>query len=302
VECIHEITLRCGRRDVRRGGLAGQFTIVDEQLDHVGAGHIRDEAGLRRVGIRDDRSAAFRCGDEPPQVEQGQGIIPIGVVATEPIEPHFVPHPDRLIVTSAAYRQASRHRADFAEIDADNRYLWRMNRRRLDAESVRDSVLQIAHTLDTTMGGPSVKQFIQSAGVHVTPNADYVNYDADHPDNHRRSVYRFLLRTVPDPFMEVLDCPDSSQLTPQRTESVTPLQALAMLNGRFMIAQSEHIAQRSRSSNNDLDAQCDFAFRAILGRIPNGEEARTVRAYAKKHGLSNACRYLLNSNEFIFVD
>ena len=65
----------------------------------------------------------------------------------------------RLMVTSAVYRQLSRENAEYAKIDADNRYLWRMNRLRLDAESIRDSVLYIAGKLDLTMGGPSVEHF-----------------------------------------------------------------------------------------------------------------------------------------------
>src|SRR5262249_25084264 len=90
----------------------------------------------------------------------------------------------RLIVTSAAYRQASQPSplggeggVRGAAIDADNRYLWRMNRGRLDAESIHDALLQASGKLLPIMGGPSVKQFIQSPGIHVTPNVDYLNFD-----------------------------------------------------------------------------------------------------------------------------
>ncbi len=166
----------------------------------------------------------------------------------------------RLIVTSAVYRQSSVDRSlrernplaeragrkDASHIDADNRFLWRMNRQRLDAESVRDAVLAVSGTLDRAMGGPSVKQFIQSPGVHVTPNVDYTKFDVDDPANYRRSVYRFVFRTLPDPFMDALDCPDASQWTPQRNASVTALQALAMLNDKFIVRQSEHVAARRR--------------------------------------------------------
>ncbi len=88
----------------------------------------------------------------------------------------------RLIVTSAVYRQASRHDVKAAAVDADNKYLWRMNRTRLDAESVRDAVLLAAGRLDCTMGGPSVKQFIEKPGIHVTPSVDYVAFDPDRPE------------------------------------------------------------------------------------------------------------------------
>ncbi len=208
----------------------------------------------------------------------------------------------RLIVTSAVYRQSSRHQANFAAIDADNHYVWRMNRTRLDAESVRDAVLRATGKLDLTMGGPSVKQFIQTPGIHVTPNVDYFNFDVDRPENYRRSVYRFVFRTLPDPFMDTLDCPDSSQLTPARNISVSPLQALAMLNNRFMVRQSEHLAERAAKAGKELPARIRSVYRLALGREPTAKESQTLAEYAGEHGLANACRIVLNSNEFMFVD
>ncbi|MGH9675594.1 MAG: DUF1549 and DUF1553 domain-containing protein, partial [Candidatus Acidiferrum sp.] len=156
----------------------------------------------------------------------------------------------RLIVTSAVYRQSSRNNREYAKLDADNTLLWRMNRSRLDAESLRDAVLLVSGKLDLTMGGPSVKQFTQKPGIHVTPNINYLNYNLDGAGAYRRSIYRFLFRTLPDPFMEALDCPDASTLTPVRASSVTALQALALLNDRFIIRQAEHFAARlSRAGN-----------------------------------------------------
>jgi hypothetical protein len=205
----------------------------------------------------------------------------------------------RLLVTSAVYRQSSAHEARHAAVDADNRFLWRMNRTRLDAESIRDAVLLISGKLDPSMGGPSVRQFNQKPGIHVTPEVDYVNFNPDDPANHRRSVYRFIFRTLPDPFMETLDCPDASLAAPRRESSVTALQALAMLNDKFMIRQSEHLAARL---SGDPAAQVRGAYRAILGRAPSEKEAASVGAYAARHGLANACRFLFNTNEFMFVD
>src|SRR5207302_2032467 len=137
----------------------------------------------------------------------------------------------RLVVTSAAYMQSSRHNPTAARVDADNVLLWRMNVSRLDAESVRDAVLAVSGQLDRTMGGPSVKHFIQAPGIHRTPKVDYLAFDPDSAGAHRRSVYRFIFRTVPDPFMDALDCPDASQFTAVRPISVTALQALASMNG-----------------------------------------------------------------------
>jgi hypothetical protein len=206
----------------------------------------------------------------------------------------------RLIVTSAAYRQSSRHHAEYAKIDGDNLLLWRMNRTRLDAESVRDAVLAVSGKLDATMGGPSVKHFLESPGIHRTPKVDYVGFDPDAPGGHRRSVYRFVFRTLPDPLMDVLDCPDASQFTAARASSVTVLQALAMLNDHFMVRMSEHFAKRVASAG-PVEEQVRQAYRLALGREPTARERSLLAGYASRHGMANACRVLLNCNEFLFV-
>jgi len=208
----------------------------------------------------------------------------------------------RLILTSAAYQQSTKDNPAFARIDSDNRLLWRMNRARLDAESVRDAILQITGQIDLTMGGPSVKQFTLSPGIHVTPVVDYAKFDIDSPDNHRRSVYRFLFRTLPDPFMDSMDCPEGSQLAPVRGGSVTALQALSMLNNNFVTRQSEHFAERLRALSPRLPEQIRLACELALGRAPTRQEAMEFLAHAQKHGLANVCRLLLNSNEFMFVN
>ncbi|PYI83358.1 MAG: hypothetical protein DME26_15115, partial [Verrucomicrobia bacterium] len=208
----------------------------------------------------------------------------------------------KLIVTSAVYRQSSRHTEDFARIDAGNIYLWRMNRTRLDAESVRDAVLQITTKLDLAMGGPSVKQFALSPGIHVTPKVDYSAFNVDNPDGCRRSVYRFIFRTLPDPFMDTLDCADASQLTARRNTSVTALQALTMLNNQFIVRQSEHFAERVMRMSDTLPGQVEAAYQLALGRSPRNMETHELLSYAQKHGLANLCRLILNSNEFMFVN
>ncbi|MBI3838577.1 MAG: PSD1 domain-containing protein [Planctomycetia bacterium] len=208
----------------------------------------------------------------------------------------------RLIVTSATYRQSSEIDAERARVDGDNRLLWRMNRHRLDAESIRDAVLQASGKLDLTMGGPSVKQFIQSAGIHVTPNVDYQNYDVDAPDNFRRSAYRFLFRTLPDPLMESLDCPDGSQLAPVRSSSVTALQALSLLDNRFIVRQSEHTAARLTAAAATQAERIRLLFQLALLRDPTPQEGQRWEAYAASYGLANACRMMFNTNEFVFVN
>jgi hypothetical protein len=209
----------------------------------------------------------------------------------------------RLILTSAVYQQSSQGNASYAQVDAENQYLWRMNRARLDAESVRDSILQVTGKLDLKMGGPPVKQFFyDDPNVNVTPIIDYNRFDVDSPASFRRSVYRYVFRTVTDPLMDSLDCPDASQLSPVRNVSVTPLQALTMWNNRFVVRHAEHFAERVGKMSPDLAAQLDAACDLAWGRPPSVAEAKVLLAYAKKHGMANACRVLLNGNEFMFVN
>jgi hypothetical protein len=208
----------------------------------------------------------------------------------------------RLMVTSATYRQSTRPNSTALQLDADNRLLWRFNRRRIDAESFRDALLVYSGCLDTSMNGPSERHFVQSPGVHVTPIVDYEAFDLKKHVGLRRSVYRFIFRTVPDPFMEALDCPDASQLTASRNESMTPLQALATLNDKFVVRQCELFAARMERETPDRTQAVVRAFTLVMGRPPEGVEQELVDRYAQKHGLANACRYLLNSNEFMFIE
>jgi hypothetical protein len=208
----------------------------------------------------------------------------------------------KLILTSAVYRQSCAHHPKFARLDAGNRYLWRMNRSRLDAEALRDAILQITGKLDLTMGGPSAQQFVMTPGMHATPNVDYAKFDVDSAASCRRSIYRFIFRTLPDPFMDSLDCADASQLTPARNVSMTALQALAMLNNHFMVRQGEHLAERVSKMENEIDQQIRAVYQLTLGRPPRQAELKELSAHARRHGMANVCRVILNSNEFMFVN
>jgi Protein of unknown function (DUF1549)/Protein of unknown function (DUF1553) len=199
----------------------------------------------------------------------------------------------KLIVTSSTYRQQSAHNAKAATTDEDNRLLWRMPRTKLDAEQVRDAILLASGRLDTRRGGPSDQQFAMKPGIHVTPTVDYGAFDWDRPQGHRRSVYRFVFRTLPDPLVDCLDGADASQQTPKRNESVTAPQSLAMLNNDFILSCAKAMAKVA-----DVEEACH----RLWGRPPTEIERKELNAYAAKHGLANACRMLMNSNEFLFVD
>jgi mono/diheme cytochrome c family protein len=203
-------------------------------------------------------------------------------------------HLHRLIVTSGTYRQSSSHRDYAASFDEDNRLLWRMNRLRLDAECYRDFVLAAADRLDLTLGGPSVKQFVTGPPVQLTPTLDYNAYDWAALPKHRRSIYRFVWRGVPDPFMEVLDFPDLGMLAPTRSFSASALQSLALYNNRFVLHFSDEMAKQVQTPEE--------AARRILLRELTDSEQLLMAAYIQKHSLAAFCRVLLNSNEFLFVD
>jgi hypothetical protein len=119
---------------------------------------------------------------------------------------------------------------------------------------------------------------------------------------NRRSIYRFLFRTLPDPFMETMDCPDASQLAPTRGASFTALQALSLLNNPFMVRMSERIAARVEAACPDPAGRVDALYRLVLGRAPVDAERATVSAFVERRGLANGARLLLNSSEFIFVE
>jgi len=202
----------------------------------------------------------------------------------------------RLIVTSTAYRQSSNDRTDGVRIDASNRFLWRMNRTRLEAEAVHDAVLQTAGQLDLIAGGPAVRMFFFKDD--HSPVYDYARFDPGSPGANRRSIYRFIVRSVPDPFMDRLDCPDPSVLAPKRNTTLTAIQALALLNNPFMVRMSQAFADRIKGESSPVTK----AIELIYQREPNKQELSDLETYATNHGLANLCRLLFNTNEFLFAD
>jgi hypothetical protein len=212
----------------------------------------------------------------------------------------------RLIVTSATYRQTSSVTQEATAMgatarDAGNVYYWRMNRRRLEAEAIRDSILEISGKLERTLFGPSFQDFVIEKPEH-SPHYKYHLHDPNDPRSHRRSVYRFLVRSQQQPFMAALDCADPSMAIDKRNHTVTPHAALAVLNNQRTVAMAPHFAARVEKSAAGLDAQVTAAVRLALGRAPSPMEHERLGAYAREHGLANMCRLIFNLNEFAFVD
>ncbi len=207
----------------------------------------------------------------------------------------------RLIVTSSVYRQSSDFDSSSGAIDGSNQFLWRMNRRRLTAEEIRDSILAVSGSLDTRMGGPGFYLFKLEKPEH-SPHFEYHQFDPADSESHRRSIYRFIVRSQPDPYMTTLDCADSSQSTPRRVETLTSLQALSLLNNRFNLEMAKRFADRLQTESDQPDVQVDRAMMLVAGRLPNDEERSELVGYAKRHGLPNMCRMMFNLSEFVFLD
>lgn len=207
----------------------------------------------------------------------------------------------RLIVTSSVYRQSSAYHAGNHAIDGSNQYLWRMNRRRLEAEEIRDSILAASGALNSKMGGPGYYLFKLERAEH-SPHYEYHKFDPSDPESHRRSIYRFVVRSQPDPWMTTLDCADSSQSTPNRNETLTSLQALTLLNSRFNLAMAEIFAKRLSRESTSLPEQVDRAMAYLVQRSPSPAERDEMIAYAEQHGLTNLCRLLFNLSEFVYLD
>jgi hypothetical protein len=207
----------------------------------------------------------------------------------------------REIVLSATYRQSSVDSPTAAQVDPDNRLLWRMSRRRLDVESWRDALLAVAGNLDRTIGGPSGNL----AGAEF----------------NRRTLYAKVSRHNLDGLLRLFDFPDPNITSERRTVTTVPLQQLFVLNGDFLMRQAKALAARVSGAGDDA-ARIRLAYRLIFGRDPNDREielgvsflstsddgaAATGESTAAnaKSALSRWEQYaqvLLGASELMFVD
>ena len=176
-----------------------------------------------------------------------------------------------------------------------------MNRRRLEAEELRDAILSVSGAMNKTMGGPGFYLFALEKTAH-SPHYEYHKFNPADPKSHRRSVYRFIARSQPDPFMTTLDCADSSQSTPKRDETLTALQALSLLNNKFTLYMAKRFASRIEKDFKTLQGRIRRSYQLTTGRPPTPNEMVTLEKYAQKHGLPNLCRVLFNLSEFTYID
>jgi hypothetical protein len=214
---------------------------------------------------------------------------------------------DRLIVTSAAYRQSSAPDAAKEKIDPQNRLLWRMNRKRFDAEMIRDAALSVAGTLNPKIGGRPVR-------IPIEPEVyDLIFTESErdglwpvNPDKNvqnRRGIYLLNKRSVRLPLLTAFDQPDTITSCPVRPVSTHALQALTLFNSGFMQEVSQSFAARlEKSCAANHTCQIDKAWQLALGRRPRPQETRLAREFFQSGGtLPDFSLALFNRNEFLYV-
>lgn len=204
----------------------------------------------------------------------------------------------RLIVTSATWRQSSAPREEALAVDASSRLLWRFPPRRIEAEAIRDSILAVSGNLDRTAGGPAffLHEVDRENVYHYHPKEQFG------PAESRRMVYAFKVRMEQDGIFGAFDCPDGSLVMPRRSVSTTPLQALNLFNSRFMMDEAAVFAARlEREAAGDREAQVRRAWMLAYDRPPGPEESEQALRFAGAEGLPALCRAVLNSNEFLFI-
>ncbi len=198
----------------------------------------------------------------------------------------------RLLMTSATYRQTS-FREDETEaeaIDIDNRLLWKMPVRRMDAEQLRDSLLFVSGEIDTTMEGPAVSE----------------------EDSARRSIYVVNKRNKLRTMMNAFDTPDLHNSCHLRDVTTTPIQALALINGAWTLSRAEHFATRLMNCDaQGTEERIQKAFQFALGRDPASEELTNAVAFVEslvesledeKDAWIDFSHVLMNTNEFVYIN
>jgi hypothetical protein len=212
----------------------------------------------------------------------------------------------RLMLLSNTYRQSADNASDPEALkDPDNRLFSRFERRRLEAEAIRDSILFVSGRLNPEMGGPSVFPPLPA------DLADFARYgrtggmmwelNEREEEARRRSVYIFQRRSLPLPLMASFDATPFSESCERRSSTTTPLQALGMMNGTLVQEEAEHLAARIRKDvGEERSLQIQKAFEIVLGRSPATGELRKFSTFDVP--LTSVCLVLMNSNEFLYLE
>jgi hypothetical protein len=207
----------------------------------------------------------------------------------------------KLIMLSNTYRQSDRWNEANGKRDADNVYLWRMNRRRLEAEEIRDAVLAVSGRLNDKRNGPPVVVPLNREELDGIRDPAYWPVNSDPAEHNRRSVYLYVKRSFRMPMFENFDAPDPSQSCARRDVSTVAPQALTMMNSDFVRDGARHLAARL-SREASPDARVSMGFRLVTGRAPTAAELARGKEFLQRGGLESFCLLLLNLNEFLYVD
>jgi len=204
----------------------------------------------------------------------------------------------REILLSQTYQQAATYREEAAAVDSDARLLWRFPPRRLSAEEIRDTMLMVAGQMDFTMGGPGFRLYRFTQDNVCT----YIPLDEHGPETYRRAVYHQNPRAAKMDLLTEFDCPDPAFATPRRASTVTPLQALTLMNHSFTLDMAQDFADRLEAESSDAAGQVRHAFEIAFGREPTPVEAAAAEELVQGQGLLAFTRALFNSNELIFLN
>lgn len=206
-------------------------------------------------------------------------------------------HIHRLILTSQTWQQDSQPHSSGMLKDASSRYLWRFPMRRLSAEGIRDSILTVTGKIDLRAGGPGFSPFeVEAENVrHYHPKKEFG------PEDWRRMIYMTRVRQEREAVFGVFDCPDFSQVVPQRSRSTTPLQALNLLNSHFVNEQAEFLSERLDREATTPDEKIQRAYQLCFARPASDDEVRAAKVFVEETDWNQFARVLLNSNEFVFI-
>jgi hypothetical protein len=209
----------------------------------------------------------------------------------------------RLMMLSNVFRSSSVGDPDSLKKDPENHYLSRMNRRRLDADSIRDTVLAAAGTLNLKMGGVGIIPPLSKEEILAARMPELWPAHPDPAEHNRRSIYLQMKRSMTLPMLQIFDAPDSATSCARRERSTVAPQALALMNSEFSFRQAEHLAERIRKqAGEDAEASVTAGWRLAFGRAPTAEERETALDYLRRNSLQRLCLLMFNMSEFIYVD